>query len=200
MALLTLLFPGSLFSGAGRRLGFWLATLAVSTLLASKSAAQTEFKEYQLKAVFLFNFAQFVEWPELAFAGEKSPLTIGIIGEDPFDGMLDDVVRGEHAGQRPILVRRFKKIEEMGECQILFIGKSESARLESILASLGSRPLLTVSDVDRAARRGTMIRFITDRKKIRLRINLEATKRVGLVVSSKLLRASEIVTTGRDQP
>jgi hypothetical protein len=200
MALLTLLFPRSFFAGVHRRAGFWLATLTVSTLIASKSWAQTEFKEYQLKAVFLFNFAQFVEWPESAFANEKSPLTIGVIGEDPFDGLLDDVVRGEHAGPREITVRRFRKIEEVDGCQILFISKSESAHLESILAPLGGRAVLTVSDADRAARRGTMIRFATEKKKIRLRINLDATKEAGLVVSSKLLRAAEIVTTDKNIP
>lgn len=200
MALLSLFFSRLACTGAMRRSGFWLATLTMSSLLAPKSWGETELKEYQLKAVFLFNFAQFVEWPESAFADEKSPLTIGIIGEDPFDGVLDELVRGEHSGKREIIVRRMRKIEEMDGCQIFFISKSESTRLESILAALGNRPVLTVSDAERAARRGTMIRFFVEKKKIRLRINLEATKIAGLVVSSKLLRAAEIVTTSKELP
>ena len=200
MALLSLFFSRLACTAAMRRSGFWLATLTMSSLLVPKSWGETELKEYQLKAVFLFNFAQFVEWPESAFADEKSPLTIGIIGEDPFDGVLDELVRGEHSGKREIIVRRMRKIEEMDGCQIFFISKSESTRLESILAALGNRPVLTVSDAERAARRGTMIRFFVEKKKIRLRINLEATKIAGLVVSSKLLRAAEIVTTSKELP
>jgi hypothetical protein len=43
-----------------------------------------------------------------------------------------------------------------------------------------------------------MIRFITERNRIRLRINLEAARAAGLTLSSKLLRAAEIVRTGED--
>lgn len=200
MALLTLLFPRLTFAGTRRGAVFWLATLTISTLLASKSWAQTEFNEYQLKAVFLFNFAQFVEWPGDAFTNEKSPLTIAVIGDDSFAGLLGEVVRGEHVGPREIKVRRLKKIEEGEGCQIMFISKSESAVLESMIAALDGRAVLTVSDADRAARRGTMIRFVTEKKKIHLRINLDAVKRANLVVSSKLLRVAEIVTTGKEQP
>lgn len=199
MALLTLL-PRLSGTRQNRRPGLWLVTLILSSVLLSKSWAETEFKEYQLKAVFLFNFAQFVEWPESAFADQKSPLTIGVVGDDPFDGLLDDVVRGEHVGAREITVRRLRRIEESDGCQILFISKSESAHLESMIAALGNRALLTVSDADRAARRGTMIRFVNEKRKIHLRINLDAAQRAGLVVSSKLLRAAEVVTQGAESP
>jgi len=199
MALLTL-FSRLIGAGRNRWCGFWLVILIMSSFPASKSLAETEFKEYQLKAVFLFNFAQFVEWPASAFADEKSPLTIGVVGDDPFDGLLDDVVRGERVGQREIMVRRLKSIEEADGCQILFISKSESARLETMIAALGNRALLTVSDADRAARRGTMIRFVNEKRKIHLRINLDAAQRAGLVVSSKLLRAAEVVSTGAESP
>ena len=50
--------------------------------------------EYQLKAVFLFNFAQFVEWPASAFPKPDTPLGICILGEDPFGSYLDETVRG----------------------------------------------------------------------------------------------------------
>ena len=33
--------------------------------------------EYRVKAVFLFNFAQFVEWPPQAFRGAETPFVIG---------------------------------------------------------------------------------------------------------------------------
>jgi len=199
MALLTLPVSRGIFAGSTRRARFWLATL-VWSVLASKSWAETDLTEYQLKAIFLFNFAQFVEWPQSAFPGERSPLTIGIVGDDPFDGLLDDVVRGEKVGEREIVVRRLHNLDEVDGCQILFIGKSESSRLEWMINALGNRALLTVSDAERAARRGAMILFVNERKKIRLRINLEAVQRAGLVVSSKLLRAAEIVTTDHPRP
>jgi hypothetical protein len=43
-----------------------------------------------------------------------------------------------------------------------------------------------------------MIRFVTDRNRIRLRINLEAAKAANLTLSSKLLRPAQIVPSGKD--
>lgn len=154
--------------------------------------------EYQVKAVFLFNFAQFVEWPSAAFADARAPLVIGVVGEDPFGPYLDEVIRGETVRGRSLSVRRYQGSEELGGCHILFISSSESARLAQILASLGDRPILTVGDTEGYAMRGVMIRLISAQNRIRMRINANAAKTAGLTISSKLLRPAEIVTTGRE--
>jgi hypothetical protein len=150
--------------------------------------------EYQVKAVFLFNFAQFVDWPPTVFADPRAPLVIGVLGEDPFGSVLDDTLRGEMLGERAIVIRRYRRREDIDHCHILFIGRSEGARLESIIRGLRGRHILTVSDTTGSALRGVMIRFVTENSKIRFRINLDAAKAAGLVISSKLLRPAEIVT------
>ena len=198
MALLSLFFSDWWGAGRKRRRGFWLAAFTLSSFLATTGWGQAEYREDQLKAVFLFNFAQFVEWPPTAFANAKSPLIIGVLGDDPFGPTLDETVRGEKIGGRKLTVRHFRHPEEIGVCHILFIGQSESSRLESIVSILGGRGILTVSDADRAARRGVMIWFFTENKKIRLRINLDAAKLAGLTISSKLLRSVEIVTSEKN--
>lgn len=154
-------------------------------------------REYQVKAVFLFNFAQFVDWPPQAFPEAQTPLVIGILGEDPFGAYLDETVRDEKVTNRPLAVQRYRRVEEIKTCHILFISRSESDRLGQILARLKDRNILTVGDADGFARRGGMIGFVTEKNKIRLRINLEAAKAANLIVSSKLLRPAEIVTPGQ---
>ncbi len=160
----------------------------------SVSAQTEQSREYEIKAVFLFNFSQFVEWPPAAFAGADAPLVIGVLGQDPFGAQLDETVRDEKVGHRSILIRRFRKVEEIDICHILFISSSETGRLDQIMEQLGERSVLTVSDGEGFALRGVMIRFVTERKKIRLRINLLAAQSAGLTLSSKLLRPAEIVT------
>lgn len=166
-----------------------LAALLASLLLQTGQAP-----EYQVKAVFLFNFAQFVDWPAEAVADSAAPLVIGILGDDPFGGFLDATVRGEHVGARPLHLRRYGKVEDIETCDILFISRSEGKRMRTILASLKDRPILTVSDADRFAERGGMIRLVTDKHHIRLQVNLEAAQGAHLTISSKLLRVAEIVT------
>ncbi|HXF09437.1 MAG TPA: YfiR family protein [Desulfuromonadaceae bacterium] len=165
---------------------------------ASKVSAQTvSSKEIQIKAVFLFNFAEFVEWPTNAFVDPHAPLVIGVLGEDPFGSFLDDTVRGETVNGHPLAVRRYQDVSEIKDCHILFISRSEADRLEQIVAALKDRNILTVGDFDGFAQRGGIIRFVTD-KKIHLRINLEMAKAANLTISSKLLRPSEIVQAGKD--
>ena len=173
--------------------------MALLTALLASALLQTgQAPEYQVKAAFLFNFAQFVDWPAPpeAVPDSAAPLVIGILGEDPFGGFLDATVRGERLGARPFALRRYGKVEDIEQCDILFISRSEAKRMRAILASLKDRPILTVSDADRFAERGGMIRLVTDRHRIRLEINLEAAQGAHLTISSKLLRVAEIVAPG----
>jgi YfiR/HmsC-like len=152
----------------------------------------------ELEAVFLFNFSQFVDWPPQAFADANAPIVIGVLGSDPFGATLDEVVRGETVKGRALIVRRFRSIEELTDCQILFVSRSERARLEPILQALKGRSVLTVSDLEDFAQEGGVICFVLVESKIRLRVNLGAARAAGLTLSSKLLRPAQIVSPGKD--
>lgn len=173
--------------------------LALLCALAPTASAQAEASdEYKVKAAFLFNFAQFVEWPASAFRAADAPLVIGILGEDPFGAYLDELVSGEKIENRPLIVRRFKRAEDIAECHILFISGSETGELEKIVARLKGRSLLTVSDMDTFTRRGGMVRFFMEEGKIRLRINVDRAKANGLIISSKILRPATVVTDEKE--
>jgi hypothetical protein len=178
------------------------AGLLLAALLALAAAlpirAQAPPTEYQVKAVFLFNFSQFVDWPPAAFADGRSPLVIGVLGRDPFGAMLDEIVSGETVNGRPLAVRRYESVEQVEACHILFIDRSRDPQLDADLAALKGRSILTVGDFDGFARRGGIVRFATVGNKIRLRVNLAAAQQAKLTISSKLLRPAEIVVPGQD--
>jgi hypothetical protein len=152
--------------------------------------------ENQVKAVFLFNFAQFLAWPQGAFANAQSPIVIGVLGEDPFGSYLDRVVRGEKIGNRSLVVRRYRNAEDVANCDILFISRSEAGNLDAIIARLKGRSLLTVGDLEGFTRQGGMVGFTTVNGKIRLTINLAAAKAADLTISSKLLAHATIESPG----
>jgi hypothetical protein len=157
------------------------------------SAQTPSSREYQVKAIFLFNFTQFVEWPANAFPAAQTPLEIGILGQDPFGSYLDQTISGEKANGHSLLVRRYHDIDDVKTCHILFISKTEENNMEEIVAALKGRNILTVSDAGNFIQQGGMIRFITVNNKIKLQINPEAAKAAGLTISSKLLTLAEIV-------
>ncbi len=170
--------------------------LAVGSL---KTSAQSPIsKADQIEAVFLFNFTQFIDWPTNAFAGDQAPFVIGVLGEDPFGPFLDETVRGEKVDGHALTVQRYRRVEEIQNCEILFVSQSESGKWRQILAGLHGRSTLTVADFDGFSRAGGMVRFITEQNKIHLQINLTAARANGLNISSKLLRLADIVETGKD--
>jgi hypothetical protein len=197
MALLKIIVRGGPnFPGwPGRCMRAALAGLLCCGLAVSAPAEPS--REYGIKAVFLFNFARFVAWPPVAFAGSQAPLVIGVLGDDPFGGALDEAANAENVDGHPLVVRRFRLVDEIGACHILFISRSEARRLGEILAALKDRSVLTVGDGDDFAQRGGMIRFVTENNRVRLRINLGATQAAHLTLSSKLLRPADIVGLGK---
>jgi hypothetical protein len=170
--------------------GLWIL---LACLGLNGARGQTVSHEYPLKAVFLFNFAQFTDWPTNAFEKPDSPLVIGVLGDDPFGVLLDDAVRDEIVNGRKFVVERFRRVEDIQTCHILFISQSETRRLDKIVAALKGKPVLTVSEIDNSANNGVRVQFITENNKIRFRINTDSLKEANLTMSSKLLRAAEII-------
>lgn len=170
-----------------------LRVLLVLLLLAAQTApAQPAVPEYKLKAVFLFRFSEYIEWPANALADEK-PFVIGIFGSDPFGSFIDETVQGESVRGHPVQVRRFKSLDEIVNCNILYVSGSAAARLPEVLAKVKGRPILTVSDIGNFAQKGGMIRFTRNGPRIGFRINLDAAKQSHLIISAKLLQIAEVV-------
>ncbi len=168
--------------------GWLLCACALLTLLGVPAGIAAPLAEYRVKAVFLFNFAQFVEWPPEAFNDPAKPFIIGILGTDPFGSDLDAVVRGETAAQRPLVIERYHSVADLQNCNILYIARTEIGHLPQILSALKGRSVLTVSDADSADQSGVMIRLLNQSNRIRMQIDVGAAKAASLTISSKLLR------------
>ncbi|MCE0499621.1 MAG: YfiR family protein [Methylacidiphilales bacterium] len=150
-------------------------------------------KEYQIQAAFLFHFAQFVKWPGNSFTGPDAPFSIGILGDDPFGAVIDATVQGETINNHRLIVVRSQRIEDLEGCQIIFVSRSAEAQVGEILSQLGSRPVLTVSEVESFAHDGGDIDFYLSDGKVRFEINPQAARQCGLKISSQLLALGKIV-------
>lgn len=159
-----------------------------STLFAQKPSADG----YQIKAVFLYNFTQFIEFPNNSFSSNNSPFIIGIYGKDPFGSYLQEVIEGEQSNGHPIVIQYYNSIEEIQNCHILFLPKSESENLQTILMNVSGRNILTVSDAPDFLNQEGMIAFFNRNNKIQIGVNLKSVKSTKLIISSKLLRVVEI--------
>jgi hypothetical protein len=151
--------------------------------------------QYELKAVFLYNFTQFVEWPAEVFRSPDAPFIIGIYGPNVFGSHLEEAVRGEKVNGHPIRIVLISTPADAGQCHLLFINKTKAAEFSTINSYLKRHSILTVSDAPAFCKAGGMVGFIDDRNKIKLQINTEAAAGADLKISSKLLRLAELVAS-----
>jgi hypothetical protein len=178
--------------------GLLLLAVFLSCLVAPDSGqAARPSKEYEVKAAFLLNFVQYIDWPTTAFADAKSPIAIGVLGDDPFGSALDQTFQGESAHGRSFVIKRSRSVDDLKSCHLLFISKSEKDKVDDILSSLNTTTLATVSEFDGFARRGGLINFYLEGKKIRFEINTNAAQSKDLKVSSELLKRARIVDGGK---
>jgi len=149
--------------------------------------------EYQVKAAYLFNFLKFVEWPDNPGADPHGKWVIGFAGDSPIGDELTRLVEGKNVLGRELQVKKFQGSENLRGCNILFISESEKKRLPSILAALRGSSVLTVADMDDFIGGGGMIQFMVEDARVRVAIDVGATSRAHLKVSSKLLALARVV-------
>jgi YfiR/HmsC-like len=177
----------------------WQAALFLTILFSTQLAtapnvrAQDALPEYQVKAAYLFNFLKFVEYPGESFADPLAPIVIGVVGDDPFGNALPQVVLGKTVQGRDLVIRMYRSGEDLRGAHILFISASERRRLPMILTSLHGSSVLTVADTEGFLDAGGMIQFLTENGRVRFAINVDATGRAKLKMSSKLLSLAKVV-------
>ena len=185
-------------------LGGWLrpTLLGFAALLclfhpAGCLAQIDEEAEYRVKLAFLYNFAQFIDWPPEAFRNPAGPLTICVAGQNPFEGEMAQALNGRQAGGHPIEVRRLKRSEDPKTCQMIFVRDSERKSTETILAALKGSNTLTVGESKGFAESGGVINLTLVENKLRFEVNLNAAAQTRLRISSKLLALAKIVRSER---
>jgi len=149
--------------------------------------------EYQVKAVFLFNFGKFVEWPPGSFASASAPLRICVLGQDPFGEQLRDIVSEKMVNGRKLVVEQMANSIASRTCHILFIASSKKNQTGQILEMLRGSTALTVGDSDGFVQRGGMINFVLVNNRVQFEVNRWAIEAAGLKISSKLLSVAKLV-------
>jgi YfiR/HmsC-like len=170
--------------------------LLIATLALPFSAAPSQpshpVTQSDLEAVYLYNFGKFVSWPQ-EDSSSSIPFTICTLGNEDFDGALDNLTSNDSMQGRKIVIRRLTSIAGADGCHILFLGESEEVRLARDLSAIHLKPILTVSTLPSFLDRGGMIQFISQNKRVRFAVNLSSTAQAHLAVSSELLKVAVAV-------
>ena len=188
-----------------RRLRAALAILPILLAGAWLNAQNTPgSSEYLIKAGFIYNFANLVQWPSTSFAQPDSPIVIVILGEDHFGTTLDHALEGKKVNARSFVIKRARSVSELQrtlgpqkECQILYVSSSEMPHLGEAIQVLKGAPVLTIGETPGFAKSGGIINLVLEDNKVRFEVNVQAAKDADLNISSRLLALARIIPEGR---
>jgi hypothetical protein len=168
-----------------------LSALPILTI-SDSSRADAPSREYQLKAAYIYNFAQFIEWPSSAFSSPNAPFVIGIVGDPSLGGTLEQAVKGKTAGKREIVVKYFANVNAVEHAHILFVSASERDRMGDLVKRATAESTLTIGDFDGFTAASGMVRFMTEDNKLRFEVNTDAANQGHLKFSAQLLKLARI--------
>lgn len=168
-----------------------LALTLLATALAWATAAEPPAEEYRVKGAFLLNFAKFVEWPAEAFQGPSEPITICVLGANPFTPALDQAARQVVLENRSVQVRVIEDPQQARHCQIVFVSVSERRRARAVLEAVRGASVLTVGESQGFIAGGGVIEFRVEDSRVRMDISVAAAKLAGLHISAKLLSLAQ---------
>lgn len=148
--------------------------------------------EYQVKAVYVYNFLKFVDWPPETFDGESDPIHVCVMGEHPLRTALKPIEE-QTARRRTIRLHDLAPQAGFTHCQVLFVGIEDSHLTPLLLRSAAGKPILTVSDVPNFMELGGMIGFVIENGRVALEINLRQIRASNLEISAKVLEIASTV-------
>jgi YfiR/HmsC-like len=173
--------------------------LGLAAWPAGALAQAPEKLEQRIKAVFLYKFAGYVDWPEGSFPATDTPITIGVMGSEPVAQELAQAIAGRTVNERPLVVRSVKPGDSLAGLHVLFMGKSENGRLAALLPQARSLGILSVTETEGALAQGSVINFVMAERKLRFEISLESAERNRLKLSARLLVVAQQVQSGTAQ-
>lgn len=139
-----------------------------------------------LVAAYLYNFTKYVEWPPPSFGRESKSVVIGVVGEP---GVYRELAQidGKASNGQTLRVRWFAAAAEAEACEVLFVGVADQRDRALLYDRLAEQAVLTVAPPG-AADHEALVRLFMEQNKLRFEIDLPGAQRVGLTISSHLLR------------
>lgn len=164
-----------------------LIIFLISDLFFSFDLIEITAEEYDLKAVFLYNFIKYFEWEGIE---EKEYFEIVIFGESPIYEPLNEIAKKKLVFGKTIRVKNLMNVEEINYPQIIFISKNSTKKFKEIYEKFFKYPVLIIGEEEGLCEKGASINFVIREGLLKFEINQDSLREAGLKASSQLLKLS----------
>ena len=187
-------FKAKLISAPKNNLLRCLCGLIVLSMVFPIHSSASRPSEYDIKAVYLYNFTKFISWPESAFLNASSPIMICVYGSNPAKKTLEKLSEKITRG-RPLKVNFLENEDDADTCHILFLSQTNANRALPFLKETFGKPVLTVGEYLGFVESGIIEFKVDDDYRVKLAINLNHAKQNNISISAQLLEIAYIVKT-----
>ena len=126
---------------------FIIFFLSLITLFSSLKAYTQEIENEDVKklqrAIFIFNFAQQVEWPDLQ---KDQDFKIGVLGLDRTIADLSAMAKKRKIHDKNVEIIRFQFVKDVNDVQLLYVNHKYNYDMHYILSKISGQNILLVSE------------------------------------------------------
>jgi len=145
----------------------------------------------KIKAVFLYNFTKYIEWPEASKSGE---FTIGILGEnETLYKELEKMSKVKKVANQTFSIKNYESISDLNVPHILYIPADSTEILSKAVERLKGKSTLIVTEKPGMAKKGSTINFVIVGSRQKFELNKANAKKHNLKVASTLEKLAVLV-------
>ncbi len=160
--------------------------IIVLTLSSLISKAQDE----KFKALFIYNFTKYIEWPQEKRSGD---FVIGVYGNNPIAKELEIIAQKKMVGSQKLIIKQVDGVSACMGCHILYIPENKSSIVETIMNSISQQGIVLITDKTGFAKSYSGINFVNINGKQQFEINKKHIENQGATVNSGLLSLGIII-------
>ncbi|MFN7985695.1 MAG: YfiR family protein [Vicinamibacterales bacterium] len=172
-----------------------LLTLAVVGLGAD-IRAQRAASEYAVKASFIFNVANFVEWPASAFPSSSAPLKVAVVAAHPVPDFAA-ALQGKAIRGHAVVVEQYTNAERIEGSHVIFVTSDAVSQVRAMLKTADGHPVLTMVEEDAETPGAAVVSMGIVQAKLAFSVNLDAADAAGLQMNPNLLKLAKAVQSNR---
>lgn len=157
-----------------------------------------KFTEYEVKMVYLYQFAKFVEWPTNVI-DTQSEFVIGVYGNNPLGNLPNVIYKDKLFKGKSCKVITVKSVQDAKKCQMIFFSGIKKYDALKFIKQINKAPILLVGDqLEGFCEIGGMINFAHKDADYRFEINPDVAKMANVQISSKLFAVGKVVGNEED--
>lgn len=162
-----------------------LTVLAAAILLLLQHELKAQATDYKFHSVFIYNFTKYIKWPDET---QGNSFVIGVLGKSGITNPLKEMAASKTVNGKPIEVKVYNSIDEMKDCQMIFLPADKSKELAAVRTKLASSPTLIITERAGLAQQGSDINFVLNDGRWKFEVNQSSTESHKLKISQELLK------------